>query len=254
MDEIDKILKDLRIERKLKKASGHPSIEYYKCAKCQDAGILHPVEYGEVDYSRTIECECRREENRRLRILQLTKMCELPKWANGFTFDNFKARPGLEKAYKLAKQLANGEGLKWLTLVGDVDVGKTHLAIAICREWLSRGMPAKYAYVPLLLDELRRGYHMQGEDAFDYRFKIYCMVPLLILDDLGAENGTDWAREKLDTIVDTRVINGLAMVVTTNLGMDELPRRIASRLQRVTFGEVIYIDAKEYRIYKTKAT
>jgi len=230
--------------------SGRRFIENFKCAKCQDAGVLHPLmENSKPDYSRTIECECRVEENKRLRAYNLIRMCELPAGTENYTLDTFKVRPELKEAFKYAGMLADGGStLKWLTLIGGVDVGKTHLAVAICRRWLARGVPAKFAYVPLLLDELRRGYKLEGDDSFDYRFNIFCTVPLLVLDDLGAEHGTDWAREKLDTIIDYRAINGLPLVVTTNLSMYELPARIASRLQRVTFGKVILIDAKEYRI------
>lgn len=233
------------------KASGSPYTEAFKCKKCQDAGILHPLkEDGSVDYSKTIVCECREEEIRKIRILQLMRMCELPAGKDNCTFENFKVRQGTETAFKLAKRLASGdEKLKWLTFLGDVDVGKTHLAIAICRHWLLRGEPAKYAYVPLLLEELRRGYNHEGEESFEYRFKIYLTIPLLVLDDLGAENLTEWAQEKLDTIVSHRDNEGLPLVVTSNLALDEMPQRIASRLRRQTFGDVVFIDASEYSIY-----
>lgn len=256
MEKIDKVLKDLGLEGKptSDEASARHYAESYNCTQCNDLGVVHPrLADGKVDYSRTVECECRVELNRRLQSLKLLRMCELPAGTEGYTFENFKTRRGLGEAYGLSKKLAAGnENLKWLCLVGDVDVGKTHLAIAICRGWLLRGVLAKYAYVPLLLDELRRSYNKDGEEAYEYRFNVLCTIPLLVLDDLGAERGTDWAREKLDTIVDTRAINGLALVVTTNLGMNELPRRIASRLQRVPFGKVIYIDAPEYRLSMEK--
>lgn len=256
MENMSNILKDLGMTGKKKPGEASPVhyAESYSCQKCMDAGVLYPrLEDGTVDYSRTVECECRVEQNRRLRALKLLRMCELPANSDHMTFESFKRRRGLTEAYRLSMELAEGEtDLSWLALTGDVDTGKTHLAIAICRRWLLRGIPAKYTYVPLLLDELRRSYNKEGEEAFDYRFDVLCSVPLLVLDDLGAERGTEWAREKLDTIVDSRAINGLALVVTTNLGMDQLPRRIASRLLRVSFGKVVFIDASEYRLERNK--
>lgn len=233
----------------------HHCTESFKCAKCQDAGFVYAkLPHGGVDYSQTLECECSREENRRLRQLKLIRMCELPEMTDNYTFDTFRVMPGLEEAYAAAKQLAEGDSsLKWLTLFGNVDTGKTHLAVAICRRWLLRGVPAKYAYVPRLLDELRRGYRQEGDDSYDHRFDVYTTIPLLILDDLGVEKGSEWAREKLDTIVDTRAMKGLALVVTTNLPMNELPKRIASRLQRVPFGKVIFTDVPEYRLNRASA-
>jgi len=52
--------------------------------------------------------------------------------------------------------------------------------------------------------------------------------------------------EKLDTIIDYRLVQGLPLVATTNKLMDELPFRIESRLQRAG-ARVIVIDAPEFR-------
>ncbi len=222
--------------------------EIYKCTRCCDAGFYHPRrEDGTVDFGRTVECACQKEDNRRHRLIQLMRLCELPPESEGYTFEEFTNRPGLGEAKSMALEVADGK-CKWLTLSGGPDLGKTHLAIAICRRWLARGVPAKYAYVPLLMDELRRGYGHDGEEAFEYRFKIYCTVPLLVLDDLGVERSTTWAQEKLDTIVDSRLMNDLSLVVTTNLAMDEINERLSSRLQR--HGKVVFIDAGEYRLHK----
>ncbi len=110
---------------------------------------------------------------------------------------------------------------------------------------MMRGIPARYAYVPLLLDELRRGFRADGDQSYERRFDFYLNVPLLMLDDLGVENSTRWVQEKLDTIVDHRLMNGLSLLVTTNLTMDELNFRISSRLQRRN-GRVVVIDAAEF--------
>jgi len=147
-----------------------------------------------------------------------------------------------------------GGGLNWLTLLGSVDLGKTHLAAAICRGWLDQGKPTKYAYVPLLLDELRAGIGKDADslEGYEYRFKMFCTIPLLWLDDLGTENNTPWAQERLDTIIDYRHIHNLALVVTSNLHINQLPVRIASRLQRHPNSKVIGIDAEEYRLTQDK--
>ena len=42
-------------------------------------------------------------------------------------------------------------------------------------------------------------------------------VDLLHIDDLGAENTTDWVLEQLYSIVNTRYEDERAMIVTTNL-------------------------------------
>ncbi len=157
-------------------------------------------------------------------------------------FDSFIKRRGLEEAYDEALAVADSGG--WLTLMSDTNRGKTHLAVAICRRWLENGQPARYIYVPLLLDELRSGYDNEGNESYVAKMDFFLNVPLLVMDDLGVERLNPWAREKLDTIVDYRLMNDLSLVVTTNTKIESLPFRIASRLSRK--GKIVVIKAKGY--------
>jgi len=176
------------------------------------------------------------------------RMCELPVASEDMTLANFIVYEELKEAFECAEAIANGSGPDWLVLSGGIDCGKTHLAVALCRHWISRGKPAKYAYVPLLLHELREGYDHEGDESFTYRFNVYCSVPMLVLDDLGAEHTTPWAQEKLDTIIDYRLMHALPLVITTNLMIEELPPRISSRVQRHRHAHLIGIDAPEFRL------
>lgn len=117
------------------------------------------------------------------------------------TFESFRSSAELLEAYKAVRSIVNGS-LKWVTLIGKVDHCKTHLAVSACHEWLKNGKPARYAYVPLLLDELRHGFGVDAKENYERRFNGFLNVPLLVLDDLGTENSTPWVQEKLDTIID----------------------------------------------------
>lgn len=210
-----------------------------KCLKCGDAGYLHPLVGDKVDYTRTVLCPCQDTAQKQ----KLIEACGLPYGSGHMTFENFNVHKYLKEAYDVACQIAEGKGgIKWLTLLGEPNVGKTHLAVAICRRWLERREQAKYTYVPLFLDELRRGIELDGPESFEERFNYYCNVPLLVLDDLGVEKGTDWGRERLDTIIHYRGINGLYLIVTANLKMTDFPPRIASRLKREEFCRVVGIE------------
>jgi DNA replication protein DnaC len=184
----------------------------------------------------------------------MLKFCQLPAATESWTFENFDASGPLREAYEAALELAEERGIKWLTLVGPVDTGKSHLAVAICRRWLARGKPARYVLVPLMLEELRAGYQFEGE--YDRRLEFLLKVPLLVLDDLGTQKPTEWAVEKLMQVIDYRYVNALPLVVTTNKPLDNLPgdsvHRIGSRLLRATFGKVVTINAHEYRLRKKR--
>ena len=185
---------------------------------------------------------------------RMLKFCDLPKNSEHLTLDSFVVRTGTEEAYRWAVSLAaDKEEIKWLILLGHVDQGKTHLAIGIARRWLERGIPAKYKFVPILLDDLRQGYQPEARISYDDEFNILKSVPLLVIDDLGAESKTIWAQEKLDTIVDYRYANALPLVVTSQLSVKQLferSERIASRLLRFRLGKVIVMSAGEYRLWK----
>lgn len=222
------------------------------CPICHGAGVVHPLgEDGKPVYARYCTCRCSLEKVLREQYARMLKLCQLPVATGDWTFENFDASGPLQEAYDLALQFAEERGdIKWLALVGPVDVGKSHLAVAICRRWLARGKPARYVLVPLMLEELRSSYNREGE--YDRMMNFLLNVPLLVLDDLGTQKPTEWAVEKLMLIVDYRYVHGLPLAVTTNRSLDDLPgdteHRIGSRLLRAPFSRVVDIDAPEYRL------
>ena len=74
-----------------------------------------------------------------------------------------------------------------------------------------------------------------------------------MLDDLGAEAGqsapfeVSWAQDKVYQILDHRLMEQLPTIVTTNLPLNKLPQRIASRLQDRRAARVIAITTGDKR-------
>lgn len=216
---------------------------------------MHPIEDGKVCYDRVIPCQCMAETLEKEKQERYLRLCKLPADTEDMTFENFdtKGNASLIEALNYAKALADGtEEIRWLTLIAKVDRGKTHLAVAICRRWMERGKAARYAFVPLLLKELRDGFELEGEHSYRLKMNFLCDVGLLVLDDLGVEKDSPWAQEQIQTIVHYRGINGLPLVVTSNKQLDEMPidpeRRIASRLQRESWCRVAALDTEEHRL------
>ena len=218
------------------------------CSICKDTGIVHPRrEDGTADYSEVVTCQCSIEAVERKRLERLSRYCQLPAKTENKTFETFEARDKETlEAIALSKSIARGDGgIIFLTLLSDTGRGKSHLAIAICREWLSRGQPAMYVYVPELMDDLRSSYKKDESsgEAYSQLLDRVCEVPLLVLDDLGTEKKSDWVCEKLQTIIDHRSRSALPLVVTTNKHLDKLPNddegRISSRLQREDWCKVV---------------
>ena len=165
---------------------------------------------------------------------------------------NFVDRKGTGDAYKAALSfVSNKTGHLFLTFVGEPGRGKTHLILGIGWHWLENNYGlVKYWQVESLLDDLRFGFSANTEAQrynFDQLMNKVKQVPLLILDDLGLEQSTPWAKAKLDEIFDHRYINQLRTVVTTNFTLEHLEPRIASRLFE---GVVVVLECDDYRKIK----
>ena len=167
----------------------------------------------------------------------------------------FLPQKGAEEAYRAALAfVADKAKHHFLTFVGEPGRGKTHLVLGIGWHWLANNLGlVKYYQVESLLDELRQGFNADTTErlfSFDELMKWVKTVPLLILDDLGVEQSTLWARAKLDEIIDYRYIRGEKTVFSTNLAPAKLQDRIASRLQE---GIVVVLECGDYRTVKAKA-
>ena len=55
-------------------------------------------------------------------------------------------------------------------------------------------------------------------------------VGLLVIDDMGAEYGTDWVVNKVDSIITHRYNELLPTIITTNLTKEEMKGRYMERV------------------------
>ena len=170
-------------------------------------------------------------------------------------FSIWKERNGAKQSFAEAKQFASGKApYNMLTIVGGVGCGKTHLATAIGWDWLEAGRLVLFYQTERLLDNLRASFDLPRQTAgeisdptFEQRMSWIMLCDLLVLDDLGVEKLTDWARAKLDMIVDHRYLHEMAIVLTTNLGIGELPERIADRLADRQRSRIARLSCPSYR-------
>lgn len=258
----------LRMRSRLEQKTGMPGSEgqaptytvAVKCPICHDFGFVYdeqPLKFpnGKVNpsFGKAVPCTCRKQSFEDRRRLSLLSFCGLPKGTEHMTFENFQFdTPGynpmdLQTAFNATVAVVS-QDLVFNTIIGDVNAGKTHLAVAAAREYIAAGIPAKYIFTANLLDGLRNTYDRGENASYHAIMEKYTTVQLLILDDLYRQRVTEWGSEKLMQIINTRVTNQLATIFTTNKTLEEITRidpyqgqAIVSRLQREEWCNVTVI-------------
>ena len=123
-------------------------------------------------------------------------------------------------------QLDEGRGL-WL--FGGTGTGKTTLAMLVSKAAMEADRTVAIYSLPRLLGMLRGSYDDDAVYSLNDLIDRLCSVDLLHVDDVGAEQTSPWVLEQLYTIINTRYEDGRALLVTTNLGDDDLRAQIGDR-------------------------
>lgn len=228
-----------------------------------DCPICHGIGYIRYDvpenhplFGKAIDCKCRRNDVENKRLSHMRRMGGLDNLADK-TFESFNPdgigltehrRNNLRLVYELVRNFAEDLG-GWLVITGGYGCGKTHLAAAVANYQILQGNAVLFVTVPDLLDYLRSSFNpaLSQEEQYQSRFDEIKTAPLLILDDLGIENATSWAVEKLYQILNYRYNAKIPTVITTNHKPDELEPRIRSRFFDPDLSQVLSITAPDYR-------
>lgn len=143
------------------------------------------------------------------------------------TFPNFRCdTPERRKNYQIAKEYADnfayhkarGDGLY---IEGTNGTGKTHLAAAIALQLIHEGIPVICKTSSDLLMDIRRTFDSSSTNEAQV-LDIYKRVDLLIIDDLGKEQCSDWSMSTLYSILNDRYEDMKPTIVTTNYNADGL--------------------------------
>lgn len=129
-----------------------------------------------------------------------------------------------------------------LLLSGNTGLGKTFLSACIAKEVAAQGYSVAYESAVHLLTNMERAKFENDQEARE-KEKKYTECDLLIVDDLGTEIVGQFTLTALYTLINDRILQKKATIISTNLTTDGIARRynpqIASRLrgnfQRVPF-------------------
>ena len=115
---------------------------------------------------------------------------------------------------------------KGLYLNGSFGSGKTYLVAALFNELAKQKVRSALIYYPEFLRSLKESF---GNEEYREKFDRVKKAPLLLLDDIGAENMTPWSRDEvLGPLLQYRMNEELPTFFTSNLTMEELESHLAN--------------------------
>lgn len=245
--------------------------EIEKCPVCgQDLQKIIYIPALKRNMKVPVMCKCREEElkakekrdkdlQRQIRLQQIFKNSLMDNKFIDDKFENWDQTKGSKKIYRVAKAYAenfskmkqNGIGLMFQ---GEPGNGKTFAATCIANFLMSKMIPVICVNINNLLDRIMTTYNTYQRELEDDVIRGLNNAELLIIDDLGTEQYTDWAKTKIYKIIDSRYRSKLPIIITTNFTTAQLRDKYGER----TMDRIIEIctpvlnDIKSIRMKQAK--
>lgn len=225
------------------------SVDYldpiYSCPLCRDTGVLSD---GGM-------CQCLKTQYNRAVTAELSSLLR----HGNESFDKFKLdlypaefdahygvipRKAMGKVFEICRRFAENfpNVSSNLLLQGDTGLGKTYLSACIAREVSNKGLSVCYDSAAAALDAFEQQKFSRDSEQGQLaaaRVKSMLECDLMILDDLGTEMNTPMALSALYTLINSRLVSGKKMIISTNCTDEELSRRYSPQICSRIFGEFV---------------
>ncbi|MGD9563373.1 MAG: ATP-binding protein [Pyrinomonadaceae bacterium] len=220
------------------------------CEKCFGSGMeVVPGKGARI-------CECRQRDGQSVRLEKSRvpkryERCHFTTYDHPLTDSQKRAR---DISFEFMKRYpAVDQGI---LLMGPVGVGKTHLAVSIIKGLAERGFSSLFYEFGSLLKEIQDSYNPNTRSSELAVLGPVLRADILVLDELGASKPTDWVRDTMSHIINTRYNDKKFTIFTTNF-LDDRPSerdetledRIGVRVRSRIFEmcQTIRIDGADYR-------
>ncbi len=167
--------------------------------------------------------------------------------------EDFKPVAGTTEALKQTWRWAKGE-ITFLTISGVPGSGKTHLSRGAILYMLKTEGHGSWRDVTETLELLKEGFGVATDTPkFEERMLWLLQPGPMVLDDIGAEQSTEWTRATLPRIINVRKRGGYPTMFTTNHLPKSLAERTDARIASRVFDRqdgvvVIMKGARDYRL------
>lgn len=213
------------------------------CGKCRTRKRMRFKTPGGNELTVTVICKCEKEAQdeavaKKKRVEDFDKVKELRSSSivddkfKGASFDTCTVLKDNARQIRLCKRYVEKfdemyEKNQGLLLYGNVGTGKSHLAACVSNLLMEKIVPVYATSFVKLLEE-----NPKNVDLPDIIAKMG-RAQLVLFDDLGAERNTSYALEMVYNLIDSRYRQRKPMIVTTNLGLDEMQTVQDIRLRRI---------------------
>jgi DNA replication protein DnaC len=202
-------------------------------------------------------CACGKQKTK----ADLMEKARIPKRYEKCDFENYIPKNDSQRAAvwltrKLASEYHPGFDGQGMLLMGSCGIGKTHLAVSTLKDLSKRGFGCLFYEFGALLKEIQDSYNPHTKSS---ELKILAPVletEVLVLDELGASKPTDWMRDTMAYIINTRYNDRKLTIFTTNYSderrsdrdetfEDRIGVRMRSRLFEMC--KTVVIAGEDYR-------
>ena len=217
------------------------------CVRCNDSLWVLASRGGSVGNLTVVPCSCQVTiDSARSQLQTYSQLGHLERMTFDAVIPEGRAGRADETLFRAATETALQFAVEpdgWLVLTGSAGSGKTHLAAAIVNAIIARGTPAKYISA-LDIPDLLRNERFEDDDAAGGTFESLLDAPTLVIDDLGAQQATNWVDAKIDQLITHRFNGRLPTVVVLAKPVSEMPERIALRLDDPSLSQVLHLTSE----------
>lgn len=251
-----------RRRRQLLKEHGFPE-DYldpvYTCPDCRDTGWIgrkhcHCFERELISlfYTQSNLARILREENFETFDLNCYRTDLIDEKSGKSSREIMTA--ALNTCRRFARDYGSPEQKRYLMLTGQTGLGKTFLTHCIAKALIDKGYSVIYYSAGELFDQLAKDRfgRVKEEEREEYGQDLLSVCDLLIIDDLGTELTNSFVGTEFFQLLNTRIMRGKGIVLSTNLSAQEIGRTYSDRISSRIMEHFILIRAygEDIRIRK----
>lgn len=229
--------------------------EYYSqnrdCINCPDNGCINNVlpgykpilnvkgdtfhlTYEKCDYTKIEEKQKQRQA--KIKSLYMPKDI-LEARIETIDSENADRHQAIKALLKYVHQLDDGLPEKGFYFHGPFGVGKTYFLGALANEFADREIETMLIYMPEFVREIKSSFK---DDSTSDKIEAFKQVPVLMIDDIGAESLSSWFRDEvLGSILQYRMMERLPVFFSSNYDLTQLE----SHLSQTSRGDIEVLKA-----------